>query len=60
MPTPEQAYTAVFVCQMLSNMFQPITVFRYDKKFKTIYIQAGVNDSLEILITEEGDWDFEQ
>jgi hypothetical protein len=32
---------------MLSNAFQPINVFHYDRKLKTLYIQAGINDNHE-------------
>jgi hypothetical protein len=37
----------ILVCQMLSNAFQPINVFHYDRKLKTLYIQAGINDNHE-------------
>ncbi|MFB2939153.1 hypothetical protein ACE1B6_28210 [Aerosakkonemataceae cyanobacterium BLCC-F154] len=43
---------AIFVCQLLSNLYQPIQVFRYDQKLKTIYIQAGVRDEIAIIIDE--------
>ena len=58
MPTQKQSNTAVFVCQLLSNLYQPIHVFRYDRKLKTLYIQAGVNDEIAIIIDEEGIRDF--
>ncbi|NJK47501.1 hypothetical protein HC931_04290 [Candidatus Gracilibacteria bacterium] len=59
MPTEKQKDTAIFVCQLLSNLYQPINVFRYDKRIKTLSILAGINDSLEIVINENGFWDFE-
>ncbi|WP_442948961.1 DUF6888 family protein [Nostoc sp.] len=46
MPTREQSDTAIFVCQLLSTLYQPIQVFHYYQKFKTIYIQAGVSDEI--------------
>jgi hypothetical protein len=49
---------AIFVCQMLSNLYQPLQVFRYDQKFKTIYIQAGINDEIALVIDEDGSWKF--
>lgn len=58
MPTEIQAKVSVFVCQMLSNMFQPINVFRYDRKLKTLYVQAGVDDKLAIVIDQNGEWEF--
>lgn len=51
---------AIFVCQLLSNLYQPIQVFRYDQKLKTIYIQAGVRDEIAIIIDEDGIWEFVQ
>jgi hypothetical protein len=59
LPTEKQKDTAIFVCQLLSNLYQPINLFRYDRRLKTIYILAGINDGLEILINEDGNWNFE-
>ncbi|WP_435387576.1 DUF6888 family protein [Laspinema olomoucense] len=58
MPTVAQAYGSVKVCQMLSNLYQVINVFRYDRVLKTIYIQAGINDEFSIIINQEGIWEF--
>ncbi|MBO1352342.1 MAG: hypothetical protein EBE86_035535 [Hormoscilla sp. GUM202] len=58
MPTQQQLVTAVFLCQLLSNLYQPIQVFRYDRRLKTIYIQAGVNDEIALVIDEDGSWEF--
>lgn len=58
MPTIEQAFTCVRVCQMLSNGYQPIHVFRYNQNTKTVFILAGVTESLEILIFANGQWSF--
>ncbi|MFB2838311.1 DUF6888 family protein [Floridanema evergladense] len=58
LPTQSQCYTAIFVCQLLSNLYQPIQVFRYDQKLKTIYIQAGIRDEIALIIKEDGNWDF--
>ncbi|HAX79197.1 MAG TPA: hypothetical protein DCY88_26065 [Cyanobacteria bacterium UBA11372] len=58
MPTQQQLVTAVFLCQLLSNLFQPIQVFRYDQRFRTIYMQAGVNDDIALVIDEDGSWEF--
>lgn len=58
LPTETQAVVSVFVCQMLSNAFQPINIFRYDKKLKTLYIQAGIDDNLAIVIDQNGEWEF--
>ena len=58
LPTFAQAQGSVRVCQMLSNLYQPINVFRYDLKLKTIYVQAGINDQIAIIINEKGIWEF--
>jgi len=42
----------------LANLYQPIQVFRYDQKLKTLYIQAGVTDEIALIIKEDGNWDF--
>lgn len=57
MPTRDQSDTAIFLCQLLSNLFQPMQVFRYDQKLKTIYIQAGTTDEIALII-ENGNWEF--
>ncbi|MEX0272004.1 hypothetical protein AB3R30_23030 [Leptolyngbyaceae cyanobacterium UHCC 1019] len=58
MPTRDQAEAAIFVCQLFSNLFQPIYVFRYDARAKTIYVQGGVNDDISMVIFEDGNWEF--
>jgi hypothetical protein len=58
LPTQQQLVTAVFLCQLLSSLYQPIQVFRYDQRFKTIYIQAGVDDEIALVIDDNGNWEF--
>jgi hypothetical protein len=58
MPTLEQAFACVRVCQMLSDGYQPIHVFRYNPNTKTVFILAGVTESLEILVFSSGQWRF--
>ena len=58
MLTNEQAFKAIYLCQSLSDLFQPINVFRCDRKLKTLYIQAGVNDELAIVVFVDGEWEF--
>jgi hypothetical protein len=58
MPTAQQALACVRVCQMLSNGYQPIHVFRYNQNTKTVFILAGLTESLEILIFSDGQWEF--
>ncbi|MBW4552649.1 MAG: hypothetical protein KME35_16300 [Aphanocapsa sp. GSE-SYN-MK-11-07L] len=54
----EQAIACVRVCQMLSNGYQPIYVFRYNESTRIVFILAGVTESLEILIFPDGQWRF--
>jgi hypothetical protein len=58
MPTTEQALACVRVCQMLSNGYQPVHVFRYNQNTETVFILAGVTESLEMLIFSDGQWSF--
>jgi len=43
---------------LLSNLYQPIQIFRYDQTLKTLYVQAGADDDIALTIDEEGIWDF--
>jgi hypothetical protein len=58
-PTAKQAQAAVRVCQMLSNYYRPIVVFRYDTYNKVIFILAikGAEET-EIVIHPSGFWRF--
>ncbi|MGB5768940.1 MAG: hypothetical protein WBM32_03585 [Crocosphaera sp.] len=60
MPTVEQALSCVRVCQMLSNLYQQIYLFRYDSNFKTIFLLARSenNEELQIVIFANGIWRF--
>ena len=58
MPTEVQAIACVRVCQMLSNGYHPIHIFRYNINTNTVFILAGVTESLEILIFSDGQWRF--
>jgi hypothetical protein len=58
MPTNTQAQACIVVCQYLSNCYQPIHLFRYNAIDRTVYVIAGVNEGLEILIPPDGPWRF--
>ncbi len=58
MPSNDQAFQAIVLCHWLSNGYQPINVYRYDAKQKTIYIQAGEQDSIALVIYFNGEWSF--
>ncbi|MBW4636109.1 MAG: hypothetical protein KME30_30790 [Iphinoe sp. HA4291-MV1] len=55
-PTAEQAITCLIVCQMLSNCYRDIQLFRFDDKTGDIYILAG--DDLQIIVPPNEPWRF--
>jgi hypothetical protein len=56
--TTEQALACFRVYQSLSDGYQPIHVFRYNRSTKIVFILAGVTESLEILVLPSGQWRF--
>jgi hypothetical protein len=58
MPTDEQAQACLRVCQMLSTGFQPIHLFRYNSETQTVYILAGITESIEIVVFADSEWEF--
>ncbi|MBA2749821.1 MAG: hypothetical protein H0U45_14105 [Tatlockia sp.] len=56
MPTSDQAFASVVVCQMLSTLLRDIALFRYDSQTKEIYILAG--DNIQVTIPPSGKWEF--
>lgn len=60
MLTDKQKSTTIFVCQLLSNLLQPIWLFRYNSIHEYIFIIAGIEESLEITIYQDGRWEFNQ
>ncbi|MBZ8179211.1 DUF6888 family protein [Oscillatoria salina] len=58
MPTAAQAIQAAILCQWLSNGYQPINIFRYDAKIKTLYLQAGTTDDIALIVFPDGSWSF--
>lgn len=55
-PTNEQTQTCLRVCQMLSNCYRDIQVFRFDDRNGEVYIFAG--DELQLIIFPSGNWSF--
>jgi hypothetical protein len=43
---------------MLSTGFQQIHLFRYNAELRTVYILAGITESMEIVVYSDGEWDF--
>ncbi|WP_414690186.1 DUF6888 family protein [Nostoc sp.] len=56
LPTTEQALACVRVCQMLSNLYKDIRLFRFDDKTGQVYMLAG--DELQVIVLSNGIWDF--
>jgi len=56
LPTPEQGIMTIIVCQMLSNLFLDIVLFRYDNLTKEVYILASKD--IQIKIPSDGKWEF--
>lgn len=59
-PTSQQAIASVYLCQSLSDMLQPIHLFRYDDLYRRIFILAGINEGIEIIIFENGKWELNE
>jgi hypothetical protein len=55
-PTDEQAQACLRVCQMLSNYYKDIQLFRFNPRSREVYIFAG--EELQIRIFFSGDWSF--
>ncbi len=60
MPTEIQKDTVIFICQLLSILYQPIWLFRYDAKERYVFLIAGREEGLEITIFADGHWEFNQ
>ncbi len=60
MPTDIQKDTVIFICQLLSSLYQPIWLFRYDSQEHYIFLIAGQEEGLEITIFGDGKWEFNQ
>ncbi len=58
MPIEKQVFASIFVCQMLSNLLQSIHLFRYDTLTKQVYIIARFQESIEVIVFEDGNWEF--
>ncbi len=55
-PTPEQAIQCLIICQMLSNLYRDIHLFRFDEQTGDVFILAGTGDELEIIVAPNGLW----
>jgi hypothetical protein len=55
-PTAEQALACLRVCQMLSNYYRNIELFRFDDQTGIVFIFAS--DELQIIVPPNGLWRF--
>lgn len=60
MPPIEQLFTCLYICQMFSNYYSSIQIFRYEERQKTIFILAENQrqEELQIVIYPNGRWRF--
>jgi hypothetical protein len=58
MPTNQQAQKCLQLCQILSSGFQPIHLFRYDPQNERVYILAGINEGIQVIVYSSGIWRF--
>jgi hypothetical protein len=55
-PTAEQALACLRVCQMLSNYYRNIELFRFDDQNGIVFIFAS--EELQIIVPPNGLWRF--
>ena len=55
-PTNKQAQASLRVCQMLSNSYKDIHLFRFDDQVGDVFILAG--DDIQIVVPPTGYWYF--
>ncbi len=58
MPTAKQAIKAAILCQYITRGLLPITIFRYYRVAKIIYIVAGYDKEIKIVINHQGDFTY--
>lgn len=58
MITARQAVKAAILCQYITRGLLPITVFRYYRIARIIYIEAGFNREIKITINEQGEFKY--
>ncbi|MEM9538951.1 MAG: hypothetical protein AAGA60_05500 [Cyanobacteria bacterium P01_E01_bin.42] len=55
-PTNDQAQACVRVCQMLSNCYRNVEIFRFDEQTGVVFIFAS--EDLQMIILSDGEWRF--
>jgi len=59
MPTEPQMLRCIALCQVLSNCYRPIQLFRYDQERKEIFLIAGEQGTIELTMFETGQWRYD-
>ncbi|WP_420839070.1 DUF6888 family protein [Argonema antarcticum] len=57
-PTTRQALMCLILCQALSDLHRDIHLFRFNVETGEVYILAGANDEIEIIVPQNGVWRF--
>ncbi|RUS97491.1 hypothetical protein DSM106972_084390 [Dulcicalothrix desertica PCC 7102] len=52
----EQAHACMRVCQMLSNSYRNIEIYRFDEYMGVVFIFAS--EELQIIVPPNGQWRF--
>lgn len=55
-PNEKQVYKCFYLINLLSNTSCNIEIFRYDRKYQTVYILAvNASEEIEILVARDGE-----
>lgn len=58
MPTALQAIKAAILCQYITRSLLPIVIFRYYRVAKIIYIVAGYDRKIKVVVNERGEFTY--
>ena len=58
MPTKEQAISALILCQHITNNYQQVRLFRFDRERKLTYIITGSKGNIEAIVYPDGTWRY--
>ena len=58
MPTALQAIKAAILCQYVTKSLLPIVIFRYYRVAKIIYIVAGHDRKIKVVINEQREFTY--
>ena len=58
MPTKEQAIAALILCQYITNNYQQVRLFRFDRDRQLTYIITGSKSNIEAIVYPDGSWRY--